>query len=254
MNDPLPMLQKPAKPAVATKPSRVRRAPKEKPVVATQARAILTRETILQAAVKVFSKSGFDGGRIETISKLARTHDRLIYYYFGSKENLFVEVLKTVYKRMNDAESTLAIDLEQPTDALLQILDFMWRYYLEHPEFITLLNTENLHQGKHLRRAQSMRELVSPAITMLDRVLAAGAEQGLFREVSARDVYLAIASLGYFYLSNRYTLSAFLDEPLMEQDALMHWRSFIADAVLRIVAAPPIGTVKPARPRRPRSA
>jgi TetR/AcrR family transcriptional regulator, upper aerobic nicotinate degradation pathway regulator len=240
-----------APPGLPRKASNIRKTGKVKPTVGTQARALQTREAIVRAAISVFSKSGFEGGRIETISKLAQTHDRLIYYYFGSKEALFVEVLKTVYKRMNDAETTLQIDITQPASSLVSIVDFTWNYYLDHPELITLLNTENLHEGKHLKKAQRMSALVSPALGMLDRILEAGATRGLFRrDLRARDVYIAIASLGYFYLSNRHTLSAFLDEDLLDKAALTHWRGFIADVILRMVQAAPEPSKKTASPKK----
>ena len=118
---------------------------------ALQARAVTTREQILKAAIRVFSKHGFAGGRVEHISRLAKTHDRMIYYYFGSKEKLFIEVLETIYQRVNDAETALEIDLDDPVKALQAVVQFNWQYYLDHPEFITLLNSENLHQGKHVK-------------------------------------------------------------------------------------------------------
>lgn len=202
----------------------------------TQARAITTRNAILQAAIEVFSKRGYDGGRIELVSKTAGTHDRMIYYYFGSKEKLFVEVLKTVYQRMNDGEASLKIDVNDPIAALTTVIHFTWQYYLDHPEFIRLLNTENLHEGQHLRKS-AVNELISPGVGMLDQALRAGAEKGLFRPgLRARDVYIAVAALGYFYLSNRHTLSAFLGEDLMAGPALKHWREFITDMVLRSVS------------------
>ncbi|MDB5841089.1 MAG: bacterial regulatory s, tetR family protein [Herminiimonas sp.] len=232
----------PVKKTVARK---TRKAAADKPTLGTQARALTTRDAILRAAIRVFSKSGFEGGRIESISKLSRTHDRMINYYFGSKESLFIEVLKTIYQRMNEAESSLQIDIEDPVGALTTIVHFTWGYYLDHPEFMTLLNTENLHQGKHLKKSARMSELVSPAVGMLDQILQAGAERGLFRQdVRARDLYIAIASLGYFYLSNRYTLSAFLGEDLMDKDALTHWREYITDVVLRSVRDTPGKPVK----------
>jgi AcrR family transcriptional regulator len=222
--------------------------------IATQARAVQTRDAIVRAAISVFAKRGFDAGRIETISKLAHTHDRMIYYYFGSKEALFVEALRTVYKRMNDAESALQIDVKQPAAALVAIVDFTWAHYLAHPEFIALLNTENLHEGRHLKKSPQMSALVSPAMGMLDQILEEGAAQGLFRRgVRARDLYIAIASLGYFYLSNRHTLSAFLDEDLLEKDALSHWGRFISDAVVRMVQANPPADVRGKRPRAKRA-
>ena len=197
-----------------------------------------TREAILRAATKVFAKHGFAGGRIEQISKAARSHDRMIYYYFGSKEALFIAVLEDTYRRFNDAESALALDTSRPDEAMRTVIRFIWGYYQKNPDFITLLNTENLHRGKHIGKSLRAREYSSPAISITERVLQSGAEQGLFRaDVAARDIYLMIAALGYFYLSNRFTLSAFLGEALEAPEAMAHWEAFLIDAVLRTVAA-----------------
>jgi len=197
-----------------------------------------TRDAILRAATKVFAKHGFAGGRIEQISKAARSHDRMIYYYFGSKEALFIAVLEDTYRRFNDAESALALDTSRPDEAMRTVIRFIWSYYQKNPDFITLLNTENLHRGKHIGKSLRAREYSSPAISITERVLQSGAEQGLFRaDVAARDIYLMIAALGYFYLSNRFTLSAFLGEALEAPEAMAHWEAFLIDAVLRTVAA-----------------
>ena len=117
---------------------------------------------------------------------------------------------------------------------------FVVGYYRKNPEFITLLNTENLHKGKHISKSMRAREYSSPAIEVIRRVLESGQAQGLFRkDVSARDVYLLIAATGYFYMSNRHTLSAFLGEDLETAEALAHWESFVIDSVLRTVAPGP---------------
>jgi len=205
-----------------------------------------TREAILRAATKVFAKHGFAGGRVEQISKAAKSYDRMIYYYFGSKEELFVAVLEEMYRRFNEAESKLQLDLDRPVQALKDIIGFMWTYYQKNPEFITLLNSENLHRGKHITRSMRAREFSSPAVDILGRVLDSGVAQRLFRaELSARDVYLTIAALGYFYLSNRFTLSAFLGEPLEAPPALAHWQQVIVDTVLRTVSRS--GSLPPAQ-------
>jgi TetR/AcrR family transcriptional regulator, upper aerobic nicotinate degradation pathway regulator len=196
-----------------------------------------TRESILRAATKVFAKHGYAGGRIEQISKAAKSHDRMIYYYFGSKEGLFIAVLEEMYRRFNEAESALVLDAEQPVEALCAVIRFMWVYYQKNPEFITLLNTENLHRGKHIAKSLRASEYSSQAVAVLGEVLTSGVQQKLFRDdVAARDVYLMIAAMGYFYLSNRYTLSAFLGEELESAGALAHWERFLIDAVLRTVA------------------
>ena len=204
---------------------------------AARARAS-TRDTILKAATKVFAKHGYDGGSVEKISRAARSYDRMIYYYFGSKEGLFIEVLEQAYRRFNDAESKLVIDAGEPLAALDAVVRFMWGYYQQHPEFITLLNTENLHRGAHIAKSLRAKSYSQSAIGVLARVLDAGAAQRVFRrDVAARDVYLMIAALGYFYLSNRYTLSAFLGEALDAPAARAHWEEFVIDAVRRTVAS-----------------
>ena len=199
-----------------------------------------TRDNILKAATKVFARYGYEGGSVEKISKAAKSFDRMIYYYFGSKEGLFIEVLEETYRRMNDAESKLDLDTAKPVEALQAVIRFVVGYYRKNPEFITLLNTENLHKGKHISKSMRAREYSSPAIEVIRRVLESGQAQGLFRkDVSARDVYLLIAATGYFYMSNRHTLSAFLGEDLETADALAHWESFVIDTVLRTVAPGP---------------
>ena len=217
-----------------------------------QRAAQAARENILRAATKVFAKHGFAGGRVEQISKSAKSHDRMIYYYFGSKVGLFIAVLEALYERFNEAEAMLVLDTAQPAAALQGVVQFMWGYYQKRPEFITLLNSENLHRGTHIAKSLRAREYSSPAIAVLGEVLASGAAQGVFRaDVAARDVYLMIASMGYFYLSNRYTLSAFLGEELQAPQALAHWEGFVIDAVMRTVAARPRSTLRETSGRRP---
>ena len=201
-----------------------------------------TRETLLKAAIKVFGKQGLNGARVEQISRAAKSHDRMIYYYFGSKEALFVAVIEETYRRFNEAEARLALDLSQPVQALRDVIAFMWGYYQKHPEFITLLNSENLHRGRHIGKSSKAGEYSSPALEVLSRVRGSGVQAGLFRpELRARDVYLMIASMGYFYLSNRYTLSTLLGESLEDPAALAQWQQFITDAVLRTVGDRPLG-------------
>jgi len=202
-----------------------------------QLAAQATRDSILRAAGKVFAKYGYEGGSVEKISKAARSYDRMIYYYFGSKEGLYVAVLEETYRRFNEAESALQLEAGQPVQALRQIVGFIVSYYRQHPDFVTLLNTENLHRGKHIAKAPQAKDYSSPAISVLARVLQDGAAAGVFRsDLQARDLYLMIAALGYFYQSNRYTLSAFLGEDLQAAPAREHWDRFVLDAVMRTVA------------------
>jgi AcrR family transcriptional regulator len=195
-----------------------------------------TREAILKAATKVFAQHGYAGGSVEKISGAAKTHDRMIYYYFGSKEGLFVAVLEGVYQRMDDAESAIALDLSRPVEALTEVIRFVHGYYRRHPEFVTLLNTENLHKGRHIAKSKRAREYSSKAVAIIESILAKGVDQKVFRRgISARQIYLLITASGYFYTSNQYTLSSFLGQDLGSQDERDRWESFVIDSILRVV-------------------
>jgi TetR/AcrR family transcriptional regulator, upper aerobic nicotinate degradation pathway regulator len=211
------------------------------PAKATSARVReSTRDNILRAATRVFARYGYDGGSIEKISKSAKSVDRMIYYYFGSKEGLLIEVLENAYRRMNDAELKLKLDTSQPVDGLNSVIAFVLSYYRKNPEFITLLNTENLQRGKHIVKSERAREYSSPAIAIINELLQNGMAQKLFRkDVSARNVYLLIVATAYFYMSNRYTLSAFLGENLQTADAIEAWQAFISSTVMRSVLLNP---------------
>ena len=204
--------------------------------MAEKATSASTRDNILRAATRVFARYGYDGGSLEKISKSAKSVDRMIYYYFGSKEGLFIEVLENAYRRMNDAELKLKLNTSQPVDGLNEVIGFVLAYYRKNPEFITLLNTENLQRGKHIAKSKRAREYSSPAIAIISELLQNGIAQRLFRsDISARNIYLLIVATAYFYMSNRYTLSAFLGENLQTPEAVAAWQSFISSVVLKSV-------------------
>ncbi|MBO9514199.1 MAG: TetR family transcriptional regulator [Variovorax sp.] len=203
-----------------------------------EAAAQATRESILRAATKVFAKYGYEGGSVEKISKAAKSYDRMIYYYFGSKEGLFIAVIEGIYRRMDEAEAALDLDASRPVESLTAVIRFVLGYYRRNPEFVTLLNTENLHKGRHIAKSLRASEYSSRAIAIIQEIMASGVAQGLFRaDVAPRDLYLLIASTGYFYMSNRHTLSAFLGETLEAPEALAHWEDFVIETVLRTVDA-----------------
>jgi TetR/AcrR family transcriptional regulator, upper aerobic nicotinate degradation pathway regulator len=192
-----------------------------------------TRDSILQAAVKVFSERGLGGGRINLISRAAHSNDRMIYYYFGSKEKLFVEVLGKIYRDMWEAESALNLDQEDAVSALTQIVQFTMNHYLTHPEMLALLNNENLHKGRYVSKSKAMKELSSPALDLMERIYRRGVADGVFRKgIAPLHIYLSILALNYFYVSNRYTLSSFLGMDLMAADHLSAWRTWVTEMVL----------------------
>ena len=136
------------------------------------------------------------------------------------------------------AEQALDLEHRDPREALKRLVEFTWRYYLEHPEFMTLLNSENLHKGRHVRNSRRVRELHSPLVETLRAILRRGATQGFFRKgVDPVQLYISIAGEGYFYLSNRYTLSRIFDRDLMAPRALAGRSRHIRDMILNAVKA-----------------
>jgi len=197
-----------------------------------------TRARILKAATAEFARHGFAGARGERIAARARSSERMLYYSFGSKEGLVRAALEAVSAALRDAERALRLDERPALEALEGFCRFVWRYYVDHPEFISLVNTENLHQARHLRKSPRVHELVSPVVGMLGELLERGERERVFRAgVDPVELYLAIASLGYFVLSNQHTLSAVLGRELREPEQLArHWQES-AELVRRYVAA-----------------
>jgi AcrR family transcriptional regulator len=204
-----------------------------------------TRARILRAAKNEFMRHGYSGARIERISRAGRSSDRMIYYYFASKEALYLAVLEGVYTELGDAESTLAIDPARPREALETLIEFTWRYYLEHPEFVALLSNENLMRGLHITKSVKVKQLSRPVLGILGTILAEGSRQKVFRrDLDVAKVYLTLAALGYFYLSNRFTLSSFLGVELMRAEALEAWLAEIKRVMMAAVCAPAATTSK----------
>ena len=168
-----------------------------------------TRAAILDAATVEFAARGLDGARVDTIARRACVNKRMIYHYFGDKEGLYLAVLEATYGAIRRAEIGLDLAARDPVHGMRELILFTWGYFIDHPEFLSLLGTENLLKARHLKRSTRILDLHSPLVEMLADVLRRGAAQGLFRpDVDPMRLYITIAALGFFYLSNRYTLSA----------------------------------------------
>lgn len=171
---------------------------------------------ILRAATGEFARRGLGGARVDRIAARAGANKRMLYYYFGNKEDLFLHVLEAAYARIRNAEKSLRLEDTDPEEAIRRLVEFSWNYCLAHPEFLTLLNSENLHRGRHVRRSGRIAAMHSPLVAAIREVLERGARAGRFRDgVDPVQLYISIAALGYFYLSNRYTLSAIFRRDLM---------------------------------------
>ncbi|WP_128935643.1 TetR/AcrR family transcriptional regulator [Bradyrhizobium zhanjiangense] len=196
-----------------------------------------TREAILRAAVAEFAREGYGGARVDRISKAAKSNDRMLYYYFKSKEKLFHQVIEHCYADLVASEEALDLDFSSPRQALAALVAFNWNYYWAHPELLSILATENLFKGRHVKN-NIRRSFANTQLSMLERVLQSGIERREFRPDCDRlHLYLSILSLTYFYRANLYTLSSYMQTDLADQEMrrawLAHVQAMIEDLVRR---------------------
>lgn len=205
-------------------------------VARTRRDPVKNQQRILAAATAEFARSGLGGARVDRIAERAGLNKRLIYYYFENKDALFLAVLEDTYLGIREAEKQLHLADLAPADAVRRLTEFTWDYYLAHPEFLSLLNSENLHGARHLAGSDRVRELNSPLIRTLGDILERGRLDGSFRGgIDPMQLYISIAGLAYFYLSNRHTLSAIFGRNLMTPKARSERLSHICDVILGYV-------------------
>jgi len=196
-----------------------------------------SRRAILDAACREFAMKGLDGARIGQIAESAQVDKKLIFYYFRNKEGLYRAALRRSYAHIREEESRLHLAELPPEQAIRRLTEFTWVYYLQNPEFLGMLNTENQYGAVHLRQDEEIRSVNSPLIEMLEDILARGAAAGVFRPgVDAVQLYISIAGLAYFYLSNNATLSAIFGRDLKAPAALDERLAHICDLVVAAVA------------------
>ena len=170
---------------------------------------------------------------MDRIAERAGINKRMLYYYFGQKEELFLAVLERAYAKIRGEELALNLTQVEPTEAIRRLIAFTWNYYIENPSFPILLNSENLHRARHLKQSARVRTLHSPFVATIADVLERGAKTGLFRAgVDPIQLYVSIAGLSYFYLSNNHTLSTIFDRDLMAPKAKLERLSHMTDLVL----------------------
>lgn len=191
------------------------------------------RLAILDAATSEFADHGFAGARVDRVAAGAGLNKAMLYHYFGDKEALYVAVLERAYAGIREAEGRLELSDAAPVDAVRRLVEFTWDYFVAHPEFLSLLNTENLMRAAYVKRSETVAELQSPLVETLGVVLERGETAGVFRAgVDPAQLYWSIAGLGYFYLSNRHTLAVSFDRNLSAPAALDERRTHVVEVIL----------------------
>lgn len=174
-----------------------------------------TKAAILAAGRVEFAERGFEGARVDAIAERAGANKRLLYHYFGNKEDLYRAVLLDAYQEIRKGERALSLDQYGPTEAMDRLVRFTFRHFLANPWFPRLLGTENIENARFLRTLPDIKALHSPLVGQITAIIKRGNEAGIFRsDVDAVQLYISIAALGFFYVSNMATLSVIFDRDL----------------------------------------
>jgi AcrR family transcriptional regulator len=197
-----------------------------------------TKADIIAVATREFADKGLAGARIDVIAETTRTSKRMIYYYFGSKEALYVAVLEEAYRSMRAIEADLHLDDLPPAQALRKLVLFTVDYQQAHPEFIRLVINENIHRGQYLAKSTAIQQLNIPAIDGLKRVYERGVRAGVFRpKLDPVDLHMSISALSVFNIANRHTFSLIFKRDMADARAFSQRREVIAEMLVRYVTA-----------------
>lgn len=214
-----------------------------------------TQRNILMVATAEFADKGFSGARVDEIAALTNTSKRMIYYYFGDKEGLFIAVLEDAYRRIRGIEATLNLDHLDPEAALRALVGFTFDYQNANEDFVRLVMVENIHKGVHLARSKVIQELNVSVIESIRSIYKRGVSFGVFRDgIDEIDLHMSISALCFFNVANRSTFSRIFKREMTTPQALARRREIVTDTILRFVSKgePTKGkSLKPARLQGP---
>lgn len=196
------------------------------------------RRNIVEVATLEFARKGYGGARVDAIAARTRTSKRMIYYYFGSKERLYLAVLEEAYASIRRQESTLDLERQPPEQALATLVASTFDYYHAHPEFVRLVMNENIMDATHMKRSKVIGKLNLTVIDALRSIVERGRKDGTFRRgIDPIELHMTISALGIFTVANRATFSTIFKIDMTSPKALATRRREIVDMVLQHVRA-----------------
>ncbi|OHV82927.1 TetR family transcriptional regulator [Rhizobium sp. LCM 4573] len=198
-----------------------------------------TQEDILDVATEEFATHGLAGGRVDAIAEKTRTSKRMIYYYFGSKEGLYLAVLERSYRKIRTLEADLELANLPPEEALRTLISTTFDHDEANPEFVRLVSIENIHHAAHMLRSEAIRDLNVSVIEMIAAIIRRGVAEGTFsRDADPVDIHMLISAFCFFRVSNRYTFGTIFRRDLSAPEFYDRHKKLIADAVISYLTAP----------------
>ncbi len=200
--------------------------------------AAQTRENILRVATAEFSARGFAGARIDEIAGLTSTTKRMIYYYFGSKEGLYLAVMESAYRVIRSLEERLDIDHLEPVEALRVLAELTYDHHTSHQDFVRLVAIENIHRAEIISKSDVIPDLNLTAVKTAERVLRRGVEAGVFRDdIDALDLHMIISSYAVFHVANRHTFRTLFGRDLLDEQRHAEYRRIAGEIAVSTMTA-----------------
>ncbi len=197
-----------------------------------------TRENILDVATREFADKGLSGARIDEIADKTNSSKRMIYYYFGGKDELYRAVLERSYANIREREAAANFEAMPADEALAAHVAHNFDYHAAHPEFIRLVMNENIHRAEHLAHVPGIKDRNRMVISSLQAIIDKGVTAGLFRTgIDPVDLHMSISALCFFNVSNRYTFSTIFSRDIGAPDAMRQRRVQVVDTILASVRA-----------------
>lgn len=192
------------------------------------------QSNILAVAMSEFADNGLSGARMDEIAAKTRTSKRMIYYYFGDKEGLYLRVLEEAYRRVREGEQKLDLEHLSPVEALTRLVEFTFDHHSKNPDFIRIVMIENIHHGAYLEQSDLIRSLNAGVIEKLETICKRGREAGLFRDdVEPLELHWQISALSFFNVSNRATFSRIFGDRLYRPNGQDTLRRHAVELILR---------------------
>ena len=197
-----------------------------------------TMAGILEVATAEFADKGLSGARIDEIAAATQTSKRMIYYYFGSKEGLYLAVLEASYRRMREIEAELHLEDLPPVAALRRLVEFTFDHHRGNEDYIRLVMNENMARGVYLAQSKTIKGLNVTAIDAIRKLYDRGVASGEFRNgLDPIDIHASISALTFFNVSNQHTFSLIFKEESRTEESVALRRCNITEMVVRFVLA-----------------
>jgi AcrR family transcriptional regulator len=179
-----------------------------------------SKEDILKAAEIKFAEKGIYGTRVDDIAEAANINKRMLYEYFGNKEELYRAVLVEVYSRLSKQEMILLSEDMCCIDAMKRIIKLYFDFLKNNPTYVNLILWENLNKGEYIKDID-FSGIKDPVFNLFRKAINKGKEDGVFRsDIDTEQVILSLLTYSFAYFSNRYTLTKLLGMKLDTEESI----------------------------------